>query len=470
MTYLPAQLLRSLQDAPGFDETSFKAVHETGDRITAVRFHPSKAFPGGAGDAHALYPELPLTTPVPWSEDGYYLRERPAFYLDPLWHAGAYYVQDASSMSLQFAFRQMSDPAAPLRILDLCAAPGGKSTLMAGMMSPGSLLVSNEVIGSRVGILRENMIKWGVPGVVVTGSDPRDFGRLPGFFDVVLIDAPCSGSGLFRKDPAAVGEWSAEQVAVCSQRQRRILRDALPSLKPGGLLMYATCSYSPEENEAITGWLGEEFQMESLSIPFPPEWGILESRPVPGRVGGYRFYPDKLAGEGFFLACLRKPGDPAGGEASGRQSRGRRPAVPVMAPREQKIWAPWIDGSAESAMILWGGSQVVTTDRVAADLDRLSGALRIVSVGCALGKVVRDQCIPDHALAMATVLDRGIPSVALDRGAAIRFLRKETPEFPEKARGWLLATYHGIGLGWLKGLGGRLNNYYPTAWRIRKSP
>ena len=255
---LPEPLIQSLQNVKGFNEDAFKAVHQSGGQITSVRSNPEKIF----NIQHSIFNAQ--LEKVLWSSNGYYLFERPSFTLDPLFHAGAYYVQEASSMFLEEVLKQTVDLTRPLRVLDLCAAPGGKSTLIQSVISKDSLLVSNEVIKTRVNILAENIAKWGAPNVIVTNNDPSDFKRLPGYFDVIVVDAPCSGSGLFRKDPNAINEWSENNVALCAQRQQRSLADILPSLKEGGVLIYSTCSYSQSEDEDISNWLQKEYSFFNL--------------------------------------------------------------------------------------------------------------------------------------------------------------------------------------------------------------
>ena len=232
---VPGELLHSLKNVEGFDEKSFLHVHEHRKPVVSVRINPEKITAAPFGGAEK----------IPWSSTGYYLPERPSFTLDPLLHAGAYYVQEASSMFLEQCLRQTTDLSSPLKVLDLCAAPGGKSTLIQSFISNESLLVSNEVIKTRVAVLVENLSKWGNENVIATNNDPRDFARLNGFFDVLVIDAPCSGSGLFRRDPDAISEWSVAAVETCSMRQQRILSDSYACLKQNGILIYSTCSYSP---------------------------------------------------------------------------------------------------------------------------------------------------------------------------------------------------------------------------------
>ncbi|MBY0432810.1 MAG: RsmB/NOP family class I SAM-dependent RNA methyltransferase, partial [Cyclobacteriaceae bacterium] len=257
----------------------------------SIRLHPKKKIAWPAD-------------PVPWADQGRYLSERPVFTLDPRLHAGAYYVQEASSLLLEQALKQSVDITQPLRVLDLCAAPGGKSTHLLSLLSGDSLLVSNEVIRSRASILAENIQKWGYSNVIVTQQDPRDFQRLTGFFDVIVTDAPCSGEGLFRKDPEAMKEWSPNNVELCSQRQRRIVNDVWPALKPGGVLIYSTCTYEEKENMEAVATLTQDFAAESVSLTLNPAWGIATLEKS-GCIG-YQCYPHRVKGEGFFISVLHK--------------------------------------------------------------------------------------------------------------------------------------------------------------------
>ena len=252
---------------------------------------------------------VPQGEPVPWCPEGTYLPHRPTFTFDPMLHAGGYYVQEASSMFVAYALRSHM-PQYPLMVLDLCAAPGGKSTLLRSILPDGSLLVANEVVRSRVQVLAENLAKWGHPGVVVTNNDPADFAPLAGMFDVILADVPCSGEGMFRRDPASVGEWSPAAVDACVERQRRIVDAIWPCLKPGGLFIYSTCTYNPHEDEEQVRRMRDELGAEVLPVAsVPAEWGITGNL-LPGEdFPVYRFLPHRTRGEGFFLALMRKETD-----------------------------------------------------------------------------------------------------------------------------------------------------------------
>ena len=291
----PLNFLSSLSGEPGFDPESFINAHRFTDPPTSIRVNPFKKM------------ELKTQQPVRWCPDGHYLDTRPSFTFDPLFHAGCYYVQEASSMFIDHVLKYVRpNRENPIKIFDLCAAPGGKSTLINSAISSNDLLVANEIIKTRVPVLCDNLNRWGTSNTIVTNNDPKDFSRLTGIFDIILVDAPCSGSGMFRKDPTAMNEWSEANVNLCHQRQERILADIYPALKEDGYLIYSTCSYSHQENEDILDWLCREFDMETVRIPIYMEWGIVETQSPEKNAWGYRFYPDKVKGEGLFAACLRK--------------------------------------------------------------------------------------------------------------------------------------------------------------------
>lgn len=257
-------------------------------------------------------PAPPQAHPVPWTDNGFYLNRRPAFTFDPLFHAGFYYVQEAASMFIAQAVRRYVNR--PVVMLDLCAAPGGKSTLVRNCLPQGSLLVANEVMRARSQVLAENLIKWGNPEVIVTNNDPADFSRLEERFDVILTDVPCSGEGMFRKDDRAISEWSSEGVELCWKRQRRIVADIWPCLKQGGILIYSTCTFNREENEDNVAWIASTLGAEVLPVDTETEWGITgnltgEDFPV------YRFLPHHTSGEGLFVAVLRKKPDSEAGNS-----------------------------------------------------------------------------------------------------------------------------------------------------------
>lgn len=448
-TLLPNQLLSSLEGLPGFDAADFTAVHATGGAPTSIRINPAK--PPTAVPVNA--------TPVPWSSFGYYLDKRPSFTFDPLFHAGTYYVQEASSMFLELVCRQLIDLSRPQRVLDLCAAPGGKSTLLQSLLSPDSLLVSNEVIKSRVSVLQENMIKWGAANTVVTNNDPRDFQRLENYFDVIVVDAPCSGSGLFRRDPEAIGEWSPANVGLCWQRQQRILTDCWPALRQDGILIYSTCSYSREEDEDVQDWLMTECNATSCRLQLEPEWNIVETT---GKNVGYRFYPHRLKGEGFFIAAVRK-NDGATFTTPRRLSQPEKPAK-----KDQEIIRSWIQPANPLGLFTHQEQVHALPESRLTDIAILQSALYLKEAGITLGQVTAKDFIPDHHLAMSTIVHPDMPALSVDREQALHYLRKEELHAGTTRRGWTLVRYEGRDLGWIKVLPQRANNYYPKEWRILK--
>jgi len=454
---LPAPLLQSLQGIPGYDADAFQAVHSSGKQIVSIRINEQKI----SKASFLKVWDAPCTVdPVPWCSSGFYLSERPSFTLDPLFHAGAYYVQEASSMLLEQAMLQNADLSKPLVVMDLCAAPGGKSTLLQSLIHRDSLLISNEVIQSRVSVLRENIIKWGGGNVLVTHNDPRDFKQLSGFADVLVVDAPCSGSGLFRRDAAAMEEWSLANVAHCSQRQQRILADAWGSLKTGGLLIYSTCSYSDAENEAIASWLTQEMHAVPLRLTLDLSWGITETTSSIGTYG-YRCWPDKVQGEGFFLAVFRKE--------DYQDTHGSRIKKKIGFPAQQKnIAENWLKPSEEIDFVLQG-TQIATVPKMHSEtIQLLMEHLRVRYAGVELGTIAKDDLLPSHALALSDLVSDTIPSIDLNKQQALQYLRKQNLDLHIEQKGWIRVMYQGLSLGWLKSLGNRFNNYYPKEYRILK--
>jgi 16S rRNA C967 or C1407 C5-methylase (RsmB/RsmF family)/NOL1/NOP2/fmu family ribosome biogenesis protein len=444
---LPSSLLESLKNAKGFDKEAFKRIHNSGEQAVSIRINPSKPA--------SQFPNFPIPLfPIPWSDYGFYLNERPSFTFDPLFHAGCYYVQEASSMFLEQALKQTVDLSSPLKILDLCAAPGGKSTHIQSLISKDSLLVSNEVIRSRANVLKDNIVKWGFGNVVVTNNDPSHFSKLENYFDAIVIDAPCSGSGLFRRDPEAIDEWSPDNVQLCSQRQQRILADIWSSLKNNGVLIYSTCSYSIEEDEEICKWITDSFSAENISLNINKEWGIVESS------GGYRFWPDKVKGEGFFLACFRKKGE----DNETRQPKpGKGPAQ--LTKKECEIVEKWVE-SEQQVFIRYLNTVYAWPERQFADFSFLLDKLRVIYSGILTGELVRDKFIPAHALAMSDLLADEIRRIQLDRDQSILYLQRKDLKADIESKGWQLVDYENHPLGWVNVLPNRINNYYPRELRI----
>ena len=365
-------------------------------------------------------------------------------------------------MFLQQALQQTLDLSSAVKVLDLCAAPGGKSTLIQSLISTESLLVSNEVIKSRASILTENITKWGAANTVVTNNDPKDFQRLVNYFDVIVVDAPCSGSGLFRKDPQAIEEWSKNNVALCSQRQQRILADILPALKPGGILIYSTCSYSIEEDEAIADWLLEEGGVTSLPLNLQNEWNIVATPSPLHQAFGYRFYPDKLRGEGFFIAVFCKAGE----KVNDHNDKIPKSKSEKLAAKEIDIVRPFLQYPDRFFYIKQKEEIIAMPLHLQQELAFLQSALYIKKAGVKLGTIIRDELIPDHELALSTIINKNCTAVEVDIVNALQYLRKQDIKIEVAPKGWALITYRQLPLGWVKILLNRVNNYYPKEWRI----
>lgn len=468
---LPALLLQSIEQTKGFDKKAFEEVHASGEQVVSIRVNPLKASmvngewsmvnSQSAGFNHQQpihHSPFTIHSSVPWSSSGYYLNKRPSFTLDPLLHAGAYYVQEASSMFLEQALKQSVDLSQPLLVLDLCAAPGGKSTLLQSVISKESLLVSNEVIQTRVNILKENIIKWGAGNVVVTNNDPNAFSKLHGLFDVLVIDAPCSGSGLFRRDAEAIKEWSEDNVQLCSQRQQRILADAWNCLKEDGVLIYSTCSYSSEEDEEILDWVEANYQVESLKLKVEEEWNIDEVQSTTGGYG-YRFWPYKVKGEGFFIAAFRK-------KESADQLRIKMKTTQLASKQEATIAANWLKNTEGLTFIKQGQNIAAIPTPWNETIQYLMQELKVRYAGVELGTIAKNDLLPEHALAVSTVLKEDVVKVELTLAQALDYLRKNEINVDSPHKGWTLAVYNSFPLGWMKLLGNRINNYYPKEWRI----
>ena len=409
--------------------------------------------------------------PVPWaSAIGTYLPNRPTFTFDPLFHAGAYYVQEASSMFVSRALQEYVHD--PVVMLDLCAAPGGKSTLARSVLPEGSLLVANEVMRNRSQVLAENLVKWGHPEVVVTNNDPADFTPLHHLFDVILTDVPCSGEGMFRKDEVAVEEWSLENVDICWRRQRRILGDIWPTLKPGGLLIYSTCTFNVEENEENVAWIAKELGADILPVPAEEGWHI-----TPNLAGKdfpvYRFLPGFTKGEGFFMAVLRKHDAPVETVAyrpekkkKNKEAKRKGNVAVVSVPKEAKQWIAQPDSYQWEVR---NNTIVAIPLHYANEFALLRQSLKVIHEGITIAEIKGKDLIPQHSLAMSTQRQTEVFTEAeLSYEQAIAYLRKEglvlDPAIP---RGYVLVTYHHLPLGFVKNIGNRANNLYPQEWRIR---
>lgn len=453
--FLPSPLLKSLQETFDVHEEDFLAVHKSSEDRTSIRLNPDKPF----------YEDPANSSQIPWCENGRYLENRPIFTLDPFFHAGCYYVQEASSMFVSHIIKSLSLEKSALVALDLCAAPGGKSTLLSSELHLESLLISNEIIKSRAGVLSDNISKWGKGNTIVSNNDPKTFSMLPGYIDLLLIDAPCSGSGMFRKDPNTISEWSEAAVKLCSHRQKRILADSISALKESGILIYATCSYSKEENEDISDWLVETYNLESLAIPYQSHWGIIETRSVRHHCYGYRFYPHLVKGEGFFVTVFRKNEKQF---TNLKRTTKRNTQNKNKQRAGQDIISNWLKQPSRFSPIPFKDELLAFPKRYAEDLFLLQETLYLKKAGINIGTLKGKDVIPHHELALSIELneDRS-PKLLLSKEDALIYLRKNELDIDTKLRGWALANYKGANLGWMKILPNRINNYLPKELRIQ---
>lgn len=411
---------------------------------TSIRFNPDKSgFPTDY---------LPLESRVPWSENGWYLRERPHFTLDPLLHAGCYYVQEASSMFVEHALKQILD--GPVTMLDLCAAPGGKSTLAASILPEGSILVANEIQRSRAQILAENLVKWGNDNVIVTCNTPAQIGASGLQFDIMLTDVPCSGEGMFRKDDVAIQDWSPEAVEMCASRQRDILRDIWAALKPGGHLIYSTCTFNSREDEENVEWICSELGASPVDISHPEGLGIISA--YKGHdIPCFHFLPGNTRGEGFFIAVLKKDDGYCG-------------PVKTAAAKDEKEHHSIVCPDYDCIIEKKGDSLIAMPSLMANQMKAISQRLYPLVCGIEIATFKGRDLVPAHALALSGKASGCFPRVELTLEQALDYLHGDVLRFEDQPKGYLIVTYWNYPLGFVKNLGNRANNLYPSQWRIRK--
>lgn len=400
-------------------------------RAVALRFRPM------TGDV----PSLPFTQdPVPWEPLGYYYDPSARPGLHPYHEAGVYYLQEASAM----APVALLDPQPGERICDLCAAPGGKSTQIAGRLRGEGLLLCNEIEPKRAKILSRNIERLGIGNALVTNEHPATLAdRFPGFFHRVLIDAPCSGEGMFRKEEAAVTDWSQKTVEMCADRQRQILHSGAQLVRPGGRLVYSTCTFAPEENEqTIAAFLQEhpDFYPESIEAP----WF------APGENGSFRLWPHKLKGEGHFAAVLRRRGDEE---------------VPDVDIRAEKLPKEWLDFAKDLDIRLPKGRPLqfgASLYWVPQELPELS-RLKVIRPGLELGIVKKGRFEPAHALALWLRDCSRSVSFPADSDEMKRYIHGDV--IPCDQKGWTLVKAGPFPIGWGKGDAIVLKNHYPKGLR-----
>ena len=448
-----------LEEAIGHENAlvAFSAFEQSSS--VSIRYNPSKTKTVMEG------------APVQWNAYGRLLSQRPVFTLDPLFHAGVYYVQDSSSMFVGHAFREVmktrtAPVGRPLRVLDLCAAPGGKTTDLAaslrGMFGDAFLLVSNEVMKARVGTLADNVALWGDPNVVVTSDDPKAFSSLPGFFDVIVADVPCSGEGMFRKDEEAQRQWSVDNVALCEARQRRIIADVWPALAPGGVMIYSTCTFNKYENDGNVAWIAEELGAECITEEniLKAESGVIKTDK------GYSLVPGFVPGEGQYCSALVKTSDVDLSQVFSMPSK-KRGAIQAA----QKVSVPaGLEKYFNVDVRFRTKADLVTAvpEAIATDVSQLENCLHVIMAGCAVGMVKGRDFVPNADLALSLILSEDAFNVAdVDLDTALAFLHRDAVTLHDCEKGFILLRFEGANLGFVKNIGNRCNNLHPQSRRIR---
>jgi len=449
---IPEELIKSIENVCDINIQDFIQSHNQ-PSVTSLRYNPFKK-----NNQHLLGEK------ISWAQDAYRLNNRIEFIKDPFFHAGCYYVQEASSMFLEEVIKQHISIDKQLKVLDLCASPGGKSTLINSLINDESILVSNEVIKSRVPSLLENMTKWGTCNHVVTSNDPSDFKKLPEYFDVIVVDAPCSGSGLFRKQPHIISKWNNELVQHCKLRQQRILDDAIDSLKPGGFLIYATCSFSSEENEGIVDYLIQNHKMLAQAVKLNQEWKICETKTNLGGKG-YRFFPHLTNSEGFFISILQK--DNSGYSQKDFKQKKVLKHKEIKG-KEVNTLRGFLKDDTQIEFLFENNKYFILNKFILYELTVLC-KLNVCKKGTLAGSFKSDDFIPDHELAHSKFLNKELNSIQLNLNEALNYLKKmEIKPMQNSHLGFCVVNYYGNSLGWAKNIGNRINNYLPKDWRILK--
>lgn len=457
---LPDDFKRQMQGIIG--ERNYNDLAEAigGEPTTSIRINRAKLSSG------VPFQEL-IDGEVGWCSDGYYLRERPLFTLDALFHGGAYYVQEASSMFLDHVVKCLSDDYGMEMVLDLCAAPGGKSTILRANMPTTALLMANEIVPKRASILSENLIKQGYRNNIVTCSTAKNYAESHIMFDFILCDVPCSGEGMFRKDAGSIGEWSLAGVEHCRELQREIVADAWKCLKKGGILVYSTCTLNTRENEENVKWMIEEFGAMPVEIPIKQQWGITGSvlngfdKPV------YRFIPGRTRGEGLFMAVLKKCGETdiesiKPSKHKKAKDKNKKNSIGIDVERYLSIDVPHT--------ILKNDDKIMVIDSKWTDcLNVVKQYMKVINAGITIGQERGKDIVFDESLAMSIDLKKdAFPRLKLSRDEALNYLRRGNIVPPEGLEhGYVIVEYDDLPLGFVKNIGSRTNNLYPTEWRIR---
>ena len=446
----PQDFISSMEQRMGAEECRRLLDALNQEPTTSIRFNPFKVA------------ERPEGCAVPWNRYGFYLDERPLFTLDPLMHGGMYYVQEASSMFVEELYRQVFGDREDVRVLDLCAAPGGKTTLYSTLVGVDGMVLANEPVRNRAMVLADNVKRWGIGNVAVTCNDPAQIGAYEQMFDLLAIDAPCSGEGMFRKNHDARKEWSASNVDMCAARQRRIIADSWAALKPGGVLIYSTCTFNAQEDEGVVEWIAETFDCEPVDIDIPDSWGI--SRTEAAGMQCFHFYPHLTRGEGFFAAIVRK-GD---GRSKAKMPKSRKTPFAELDKRSISLLQEWVERPEYVRFMQVGEDTMYGYYRAQYPaIKALAEGLNMIYSGVCMGQIFGKKLKPDHSLALFHELNRANCSVAeFDREQVLNYLRRAEHDISPMSEGLNLICYEGVPVGWSKRIGNRANTLLPSAFRI----
>ena len=452
MRALPVAFTERMRRELGAEEA--ECLFEALDSVSpvAIRLNPAKCGAEGVWrDGEA----------IAWSRNGYKLKARPSFTLDTAFHAGAYYVQEAASQFLDYIISQ--EELSGKRVLDMCAAPGGKTTIYSTAVGETGLVVANEYVRSRANVLADNVRKWGMGNVLVTNNAPEHIAQFEGWFDLVAVDAPCSGEGMFRKEEVAREDWSEEAVKMCAARQLSIVREAWQSLKEGGMFIYSTCTFNRDEDEgvlqALIEELGDVFEA-SQSVEIDEKWGV-----VKGEVGAFqtfRFFPHKTDSEGLFVAVARKVEPTAQ-----RTPKARKKVMQEVDKVSRKELSRWIENAEHSTFAMVGDTIYCYSAEQFKAVQALSEGLTAIYSGVAMGQIFKGKLKPDWALSQYVGLERkAVVTEEVDESRALDYLRKKDIAVGDMAEGINLLTHNGRALGFVKRVGTRCNNLYPNSLKI----
>ena len=453
MRALPIAFTERMRKQLGAEEAEHLFSALDGLSPVAVRLNPAKCGEEGVwSDGEE----------IGWSKSGRKLKERPSFTLDTAFHAGAYYVQEAASQFIDYLIS--GEELQGKRVLDMCSAPGGKTTIYSTAVGEEGLVLANEYVRSRANVLADNVRKWGMGNVLVTNNAPEHISQFEGWFDLVAVDAPCSGEGMFRKEEVAREDWSEEAVKMCAARQLSIVREAWQSLKDGGLFIYSTCTFNEDEDEgllrAFIEEVGDVFE-PSQRVEIDDKWGI-----VRGEVGAFqtfRFFPHKTDSEGLFVAIARKV-EPT----TQRTPKARKKVMQEVDKVSRKELSRWLQGADNFTFAMVADTIYAYRTEQFKAVQALSEGLTAIYSGVAMGQIFKGKLKPDWALSQYVKLERKVvETVELDEASALDYLRKRDIAVDDMREGINLLTHRGRALGFAKRVGARCNNLYPNSLKIQ---